>query len=561
MKHMYRTGTIGFMIMMIVAMSTEMRAAGTPAGTVITTMAKANYTSRLGGAASTVFSNPVSVTVAQVASVNITTPVLSKTTDGDGVFVDYPIEITNSGNGSDAFTLTSASTKGFARTFYADANGNNVLDAGEDGAPITATPSLAADASYKVIMRVTVPANSALNGQVDVSTATATSTFNASRTAQFSGTTTINTAVFLTGSSLSVVPTNVSAGGNVTYTFTITNTGSITATGVSLSDVIQAPYTYVSGTGPGFTAPVGGGPATWNIGDVAAGATVTVTLTLAVPGGTATGTVLHNTFSATYSTPGPVTHTVNSNDPFVAVGATGGVTISLPSYAYEVEMEDGITIPLTVKNIGNITSVFEMTANSAHGYVWTFYNDVNGNGTYEPATDVALTNTNAVGGVDVGVLAPGATVKLVATVTIPTTVTVDQMVDNSTLTVTSAIDASVFQSSTVALTVNIPSIQLVRTVSEAGREPGQTSTYTTTYRNIGHGKAYGVVIIDGEPDHTTYIPNSTMLNGVAKTDAEGDDEVSVTTSGGKKVITVTIGTLNGQSPVTPGSISFRCTVN
>lgn len=85
------------------------------------------------------------------------------------------------------------------------------------------------------------------------------------------------------------------AGGNVTYTLTYSNTGNGAATNVTITDTLPAGATFVSCTG-GCT---GTGPVNWNLGLVAAGATGNVTLTVALPA-SAAGTNFTNNASAAY---------------------------------------------------------------------------------------------------------------------------------------------------------------------------------------------------------------------------------------------------------------------
>ena len=132
---------------------------------------------------------------------------------------------------------------------YHDANGNGVLDAAEISAgAITSTGSLLEDSTYKIMVRIFVPHDPTLNGQSDITTVTATSVFNNSKTASSAFTTTVNTVNFSNiGSGLTVDNASPNAGQNVTYTFTLTNNGTVPATGVTFSDLL-AGLTYVSST-------------------------------------------------------------------------------------------------------------------------------------------------------------------------------------------------------------------------------------------------------------------------------------------------------------------------
>jgi len=87
-------------------------AAGTPAGTIISSRAVAMYTTASGVNVDTVYSPFVVFVVKQGGGVNIVLPSLAKTS-GDGVNADYSLTILNSGNGTDKFSLTYISSHGW----------------------------------------------------------------------------------------------------------------------------------------------------------------------------------------------------------------------------------------------------------------------------------------------------------------------------------------------------------------------------------------------------------------------------------------------------------------
>ena len=530
-------------------------AAGTPAGTVISSRAKATYTTLSGGTLDSTFSNTVSITVAQVAAVNVTPPTGAVTTSTDSVNVDYALSIVNSGNGKDKFNLTKASSKGWTVSFYKDANGNGILDAAELLAgTITATDSVKADSSFKIITRIFVPRNPALNNQSDVTTVTATSLFDNTKTANSALTTTVHTANFSNiGTGFSIDNASPSAGQNVTYTFSITNNGAVAATGVTFTDFISSPpFTFVSATSGGI---LGGSTVTWNVGTVNPLQTVTVTVTLLVQGGTANGTILNNAMNVTY-TVGGNTFIETSNTPPAAVGVTRGVSISPLSLSAAKEPDDTVKYYLTLKNTGNTKDILEMSYSSSLSYTWTFYKDANNNGIFEgPGTDTPLSNTpGSPAGVDVDSVALGDSVHIFALLVVPVA-GADQTQDVTTITVKSAGDASKFQSSTATTTIDMAVIAVSKSVVPLGTQPpGQQMTYTITYHNTGHGSAYNFKVIDSAPDSTTYVPGTVLLNGVGKTDASDADEVTVN----GKNITVNIGTL---APGATGTVAFKITIN
>ncbi|KAB2926346.1 MAG: DUF11 domain-containing protein [Bacteroidetes bacterium] len=536
-------------------------AVGTPAGTVIQTRSRMVYTTAGGGQSDTVYSNYVSFTVAQVASVNMTPASNASTANADSVYVAYPVTVTNSGNGSDYFTFSAVSSKGWSVTYYFDANGNGILDAGElSGGAVTQTPNLAADAEYKLMVRIFVPRSGALNGQKDTTTVTAKSHFDTTKSNTAAMVTTVNTVNFPTiGTALTVTPSNPSPGQNVVYSMTLTNTGAVAATGVTFTDLINTGlFSFVSATTTQGTFDGVAVPATWTVGTINPGGSVTVSITLQVKPAVALGTTLTNVINVHY-TVGGNTFTVTTNNPYAAVGVVRGVQISPLNLSASKEPDDTLVYALTVKNTGNSKDVLELSFSSDKGFPWTLYRDVNGNGVYDGG-DVALTDSPGSNtGVDVDSVASTDSVKILARVVVPNTET-DQEQDLTTVTVKSAADNAKFQSSNLTTTVNIAALTLSRTVSPSGDQPpGQEMNFEVSFQNNGHGKAYNVVVTETEGDSMSYVANSVTINTVAKTDAADSDEVTVTTAGGRKVITVNLGTVNALSSV--GIIRYRASIH
>lgn len=91
-------------------------------------------------------------------------------------------------------------------------------------------------------------------------------------------------------------PDPVVTGNNLTYTITYSNTGSAPATSVLVTDTTPANTTFVSASPAPLTAPAVGaaGTVTWAVGDLAVGASGSVTLVVNVDPALTVGTALNN---------------------------------------------------------------------------------------------------------------------------------------------------------------------------------------------------------------------------------------------------------------------------
>lgn len=153
-------------------------AAGTLAGTDIVNVAQASYDGP--GGTVTVDSNPVTITVDELLDVTVVSGDagdVATTPSATAQVTTY--QVTNTGNGSEAFTLAADTAKtgdDFDTTFeqiVLDTNDNGVYDAGVDTVYAAGTndPVLAADESVTVFILSAIPAtaNDAERAEVELS--------------------------------------------------------------------------------------------------------------------------------------------------------------------------------------------------------------------------------------------------------------------------------------------------------------------------------------------------------------------------------------------------------
>ena len=253
-------------------------AGGVTAGSLIENTAQATYDTPDGP--ETVDSNTVTLMVDELLDVTVSSVDSGPITTSPGSDI-LTFEITNTGNGPEAFTLTANPTvagNDFGVTIdgiAVDTNGNGVYDAGIDtilSSPET-TSEIAADGSLTIFVLVTVPAGAADSeeSQVELLAEAVTGTGAPGTSFAGAGANGSNAVVGLSGAdgtatgqlivALTTVDLVKSAtildpfggsspvpGAVITYTITANVTGSASIDNLIVTDTYPAGTTYVPGT-------------------------------------------------------------------------------------------------------------------------------------------------------------------------------------------------------------------------------------------------------------------------------------------------------------------------
>lgn len=347
--------------------------------------------------------------------------------------VSFPHTLTNTGNGPDTFNVAVANQA--ADNF--DLTGKQVrLDANcdgvGDGLPITQVGPVPAGSMVCLVVEASVP-ESPTAGQTGILQLTATSQFSLvpgpAVTITNNDTTVISPNAVISVFNKSISANSDATPGPYTYTLTFTNTGSVAATAVTITDVIPAGFTYVTGSGRwsssavALTDAAGGDPAgiaydynvttagaiTATIANLAANATQTISFNVALAAG-ATGTILNTaqlcynngatvvpaTCPATGAPSNTVPFTINKVAATSAVSANGSGTNSVNGTAEPVVVASapqGGTVVFNnyVWNLGTSADSFDMTTSASSfpaGTTFQFFKsdgvtplvDTNGNG-------------------------------------------------------------------------------------------------------------------------------------------------------------------------------------
>src|SRR5258708_585272 len=532
-----------FVVAIVVLMVPTAATAQTAAGTAIGNQASATYTDS-SSVSRTATSNVVTTVVQQVASLTLTANGAKTASPGSPVF--YPHTLTNTGNGSDSFTLTLAPAQSGAFTLtgthiYLDANGDGIPDNFTDltGTQVIVTPG--ATNAFKFVITGTVPPG-ATAGQTNNFSVTATSVFENTQAHSDTDVTraTANAVINLNKTMSS--NSGASPSGPYTVTLTYTNSGNNTAATINISDALPAGMTYVAGSGrwsvTGATAltdatgdvqPAAGSPhidysvtgstVTAIVDQVAAGVSGQLTFNVNIASGVAPG-VLSNTANLSFNDGSGTTVNGTSNTYNFTVRQSAAVTISDTGVAANDNdatvngidtinsAAQGSTVTFTdvVTNTGNGTDSFNITIPSntfPAGTVFTLYKS-------DGVTPLVDTNGDSIP--DTGPLAAGASYTVIVKAALPAASTGGPFnaTATSASTVAGALNAGANASMTdrlVAITTNTVDL----TNNAALAQPGVLGT--------GAGPEVSVVVNNATNPGTTttfvLYANNTSGAGVA----------------------------------------------
>ena len=498
-------------LLVLLVASTQTYAAGTPAGTVIKNVATMTYKD-LAGNSFTPDTASVTTTVLQVAGVTVLPTPLNQTV-GDSVDVFYSIQVKNTGNGTDQFPLTDATTQSYSWVFYKDTNRDGILESGEyvPGNIITSTGSLTEDSTLYLIAEFRIP-DGATSGTVDSLKVTATSAYTGSVKSTGTYVTTVMAARLSLTKNASPNNPQPGSGNPVTYTINYQNTGTGTATSVVFTDTLNTNLTYVSGSASN-SGSFSSGVITWNFARIAGGASGSVTFQAFVKDSVPSTTVINNVANTSFtdSTDG---HTRTSNSPPVpiTVATKEGLNVTItPLTNPFAPITDSVDVALSgvfrlvITNNANHTDDFKIDTTHSGHFPFKIYTDVNGNGTFDPGTDTLVNLA------DIASFTQNQSRTYLAVDTIPHS-WADLLKDTANYKFTSLANASANQTVTGITVVRAPIMTLQKLVDKATAKPKDTLTYTVNYSNLGHGAASAIVISDFIPANTAFVSGSIWLN-------------------------------------------------
>jgi trimeric autotransporter adhesin len=467
-------------------------AAPPPAGVAISNQASATY-SDASGVQRSINSNIVQTIVQQVASMTLTSNGAQNATAGSVVY--YPHTLTNTGNGSDTYTLNTSNSGIFSM-----AGVQIFLDNGSGqptGPAISGTGPLAANAQFRFIVAATLPSTAVATNTLVI---TGNSVFDATKSGSNNDVTTVTANAVLTLTKAVSVSSGAPGAAPFRYSLTYTNTGNSNATAVTISDAIPAGLDYVVGSARWS---VTGVTALSDTGGSTGSSPNTVTSSYAAAG---------NVFTAVLAQVGPGQSGILSFDVKVAAGAAPRIANNTANSSYNngaaIVTGSSNTVPFVILQVGKLTMLGATVAGpAAPGSTSVFTNVLTNSGTGTDTFDIVLNannfpagttfqvfktdgvtpmvDTNGNGKVDTGPIPQGASYNVVVKATLPPNASNAGAPFSIDKTATSAVDPTKFVTVTDTLqAISAASVDLRNTSATgpgagAGPETGSVLTNIT----------------------------------------------------------------------------------
>ncbi|WP_439875573.1 DUF7507 domain-containing protein [Bacillus mycoides] len=494
--------------------------------------------------------------------VNNATVTMAKTVDKNyadiGDTLTYTVAFTGTGNTNannviftDAiptgttFVLNSLTIDGTTQVGANPANGVNI------GSIPTGTTK---NVSFQVVVNTIPPANIVSNG----SSASYQYTVNPSQSpvtkniASNVVTTQINNAnLTLTKSTNKQFAT---IGDTISYTVLITNSGNTAATNVQLTDPLPNGTILTPGTVTlnGVLQNVASLIAL-PIGTIPGGATFTLSFQVTVINITSQNPIINNAFASYIYTVNPslppTSKTANSNSVTSTIRLANLHAIKSVDKTF-AEVGDVLTYTFALTNDGNVAANNVLLSDSIANGTSFVPNSVIVNGVTQPGATPASIN---IGSINANTTITASFQVLITSIPNPNPISNSASISYNFIVDPNASPVSKNTTSTTTFTqVNDANVISAKTVDRAFATVGDILTYTVILTNTGSVSADSPTFVDTNPDGTTFIPNTFLINGLLQNNADPNIGVplpSIPANGSLTVsYQVTVTSLPAQNP-------------
>ncbi|MEC1980268.1 cell surface protein [Bacillus cereus] len=357
-------------------------------------------------------------------------------------------------------------------------------------------------------------------------------------------------------------------GETISYTILITNSGNTAATNVQLTDPLPNGTILTPGsvTLNGVLQNVDSLVAL-PIGTIPGGATVTLSFQVTVINITTQNPIINNAFASYLYTVNPnlppTSKTANSNSVTSTIRLANLQATKSVDKTF-AEVGDVLTYTFALTNNGNVTANNVLLFDSIANGTSFVSNSVIVNGVTQPGATPASIN---IGSINANTTITASFQVVITSIPNPNPISNSASISYNFIVDPNAPPISKNTTSTTTFTqVNDANVISAKTVDRAFATVGDVLTYTILLTNAGSVTADNPTFVDTNPDGTTFIPNTFLINGVLQNNADPNIGVPLPSIPANGEITVsyqvTITSLPAQNPtINSSSTQYSFTLN
>ncbi|MBE7118932.1 DUF11 domain-containing protein [Bacillus cereus] len=344
-------------------------------------------------------------------------------------------------------------------------------------------------------------------------------------------------------------------GDTINYTILISNSGNAPANNVQLTDPLPNGTILTPGTVTlnGVLQNVDS-LVSLPIGTIPGGATFTLSFQVTVINITAQNPIINNAFASYIYTVNPslppTSKTANSNSVTSTIRLANLHAIKSVDKTF-AEVGDVLTYTFAVTNDGNVAANNVLLSDSIANGTSFVPNSVMINGVTQPGVTPASIN---IGSINAGTTITASFQVLITSIPNPNPISNSASISYNFIVDPNASPVSTNTTSTTTFTqVNDANVISAKTVDRAFATVGDILTYTVILTNAGSVSADSPTFVDTNPDGTTFIPNTFLINGVLQNNADPNIGVplpSIPANNGSLTVSyqVTVTSLPAQNP-------------
>ncbi|MDA2088301.1 DUF11 domain-containing protein [Bacillus thuringiensis] len=343
-------------------------------------------------------------------------------------------------------------------------------------------------------------------------------------------------------------------GETISYTILITNSGNTAATNVQLTDPLPNGTILTPGTVTlnGVLQNVDSLVAL-PIGTIPGGATFTLSFQVTAINITTQNPIINNAFASYLYTVNPnlppTSKTANSNSVTSTIRLANLHANKSVDKTF-AEVGDVLTYTFALTNDGNVAANSVLLSDSIANGTAFVPNSVIVNGVTQPG--VTPTSIN-IGSINANTTITASFQVIITSIPNPNPISNSASISYNFIVDPNASPVSKNTTSTTTFTqVNDANVISAKTVDRAFATVGDILTYTVTLTNAGSVSADSPTFVDTNPDGTTFIPNTFLINGVLQNNADPNIGVplpSIAANGSLTVsYQVTVTSLPTQNP-------------